>query len=47
MLCHCVQELQMQSSTADGEEPRRPESRTVQELAADSLAGKATSEILV
>ncbi len=44
----CVlQELQMQRSTPDGEDHRRPESRSVQEMAADSLVGKATSEILM
>ena len=44
-----VQELQMKSGTPDGEEARlrRPESRTQQELAADSLVGSATSEILM
>ena len=44
-----VQELQMKSGTPDGEEARlrRPESRTQQELAADSLIGSATSEILM
>jgi len=37
----------MQRSTPDGEDHRRPESRSVQEMAADSLVGKATSEILM
>ena len=42
-----VQELQLQRSTPDCEDHRRPESRSVQEIAADSLVGKATSEILM
>lgn len=46
VLC-VIQELQMQSSAAEGEEVKRPESRSPQELAADSLVGKATSEILM
>ncbi len=37
----------MQRSTPDCEDHRRPESRSVQEIAADSLVGKATSEILM
>lgn len=37
----------MQRSTPDNEDHRRPESRSVQEMAADSLVGKATSEILM
>ncbi len=37
----------MQRSTPDNEDHRRPESRSVQEIAADSLVGKATSEILM
>lgn len=46
VLC-VVQELQMQRSTPDNEDHRRPESKSVQEIAADSLIGKATSEILM
>lgn len=42
-----VQELQMKSSTPDGGEARRPESRTYEELTADCLVGSATSEILM
>lgn len=37
----------MKSSTPPGGEAGRPESRTPQELAADSLVGSATSEILM
>lgn len=37
----------MQRSTPDSEIHRRPEGRSVQEIAADSLVGKATSEILM
>ncbi|DBA91605.1 hypothetical protein WJX77_012297 [Trebouxia sp. C0004] len=42
-----IRELQMQRGTPDSKEHRRPESRSVQEMAADSLVGKATSEILM
>ena len=42
-----VQELQMKSSTPEGGEAQRPESRTYEELTSDCLVGSATSEILM